>query len=207
MKLVEEVGVPQLSTGHLLREAAAGGTEVGLEAKSIMESGALVSDEIVIGLVVERITKEDCLKGFILDGFPRTIEQAKELDALLGKTGEAVSLVYALEVPNEILEERICGRWTHKASGRSYHVKFSPPKAMRYLEGVGPDPTSMLDDVTSEALYQRAGDTAEAVATRLEDYAAKTMPILEHYAPRGIVKRVNANQDIELVWGDVKKHL
>merc|ERR1719316_804968 len=121
------MGIPQLSTGDMLREAVAAGTEVGLQAKSVMESGGLVSDEIVIGIIRDRIAAEDCSKGFILDGFPRTLEQTKALDALLAEKGEAVSRVLAFDVPAEVLEERICGRWMHKASGRSYHVKFAPP--------------------------------------------------------------------------------
>merc|ERR1719378_956241 len=120
-----------------------------------MESGGLVSDDIVVGIIKDRIQEEDCSNGFILDGFPRTVEQAKALDSLLASQGEMVSLVLAFEVPPEALEERICGRWMHKASGRSYHVKFSPPKQMKLLEGGAPDPATMLDDETGEALYQR----------------------------------------------------
>jgi len=203
--IVESLGVPQLSTGDMLREAVAAGSEVGLQAKAVMEAGGLVSDELVLGIIADRVSKPDCTKGFILDGFPRTLDQAKELDKLLAKSGEAVSLVLAFEVPPEALEERICGRWMHKASGRSYHVKFSPPKAMKLLEGGPLDPATMLDDETSEPLYQRADDTAEALKSRLEGYFAKTVPILDHY--QSIVKRVNANQDIDLVWADTKKHL
>merc|ERR1719316_1777688 len=198
------MGIPQLSTGDMLREAVAAGTEVGLQAKSVMESGGLVSDDIVIGIIRDRIAAEDCSKGFILDGFPRTLDQSKALDALLTEKGEAVSRVLAFNVPAEVLEERICGRWMHKESGRSYHVKFKPPKSMQVGDDGKPDPATMLDDDTGEALYQRADDTPEALKTRLEGYFAKTTPILEHYGPKGIVKGVNANQEIEAVWNDTK---
>lgn len=206
-KIVETLGIPQLSTGDMLRAAVAGGTEVGLKAKEVMESGGLVSDDLVLGIIEERIAAEDCAKGFILDGFPRTLEQARQLDVMLGKTGEAVSNVLAFEVPAEVLEERICGRWMHKASGRSYHVKFAPPKAMVLGNDGKPDPATMLDDDTTEPLYQRADDTAEALKSRLEGYFSQTVPILEHYGPKGIVHSVNANQAPEEVWNQTKGFL
>jgi len=203
-KIVEMMGIPQLSTGDMLREAVAAGTEVGLQAKSVMESGGLVSDEIVIGIIRDRIAAEDCSKGFILDGFPRTLEQSTALDALLAEKGEAVSRVLAFDVPAEVLEERICGRWMHKASGRSYHVKFKPPKSMTLDESGKPDPATMLDDETGEALYQRDDDTAEALKKRLAGYESQTTPILEHYGPKGIVNHINANQEIDSVANDTK---
>merc|ERR1740120_575623 len=130
-KIVEALKIPQLSTGDLLREAAAAGTKVGLEAEAVMKSGALVSDEIVIGMIKNRTKAADCAKGFILDGFPRTVTQAKALDKMLADNHEAVNSVIELNVPDDVLTERICGRWIHKASGRSYHVKFAPPKSYR----------------------------------------------------------------------------
>merc|ERR1719316_746204 len=140
------MGIPQLSTGDMLRDAVAAGTDVGKRAKEVMESGGLVSDDIVIGIIRDRIAAEDCSKGFILDGFPRTLEQSTALDALLAEKGEAVSRVLAFDVPAEVLEERICGRWMHKASGRSYHVKFKPPKSLK--EGETPSAENMKDDET-----------------------------------------------------------
>merc|ERR1712217_319727 len=166
-KIVEKMNAPQLSTGDMLREAVAAGTEVGKKAKSVMESGGLVSDEIVIGIIQDRIKQQDCGWGFILDGFPRTLPQAKALDDML-MTGnrEKVNAVIKLNVPDEVLEERICGRWIHKASGRSYHVKFNKPKS---YDGVSkPSADNMKDDKTGEALYQRADDTAEALKKRLD---------------------------------------
>merc|ERR1712206_61146 len=131
-------------------------------------SGGLGSDEIVLGIITDRITHDDCKDGFILDGFPRTVDQAIGLDGLLAQTDEHVSLVIELNVPDEVLEERIFGLWLHKASGRSYHVKFAPPKSMT-LDSYGkPVKESMKDDATGEALYQRADDTAEALKKRLK---------------------------------------
>merc|ERR1711988_47748 len=115
--------------------------------------GGLVSDDIVVGIIKDRIAAADCAKGFILDGFPRTVKQAEMLDTLLSKTGDKVSVVIEFNVPDEILEERICGRWIHKASGRSYHVKFNPPKS---LGGASPKADNMKDDETGEPLMQRA---------------------------------------------------
>merc|ERR1719201_2602575 len=130
---------------------------LGLKAKAAMESGALVTDDIVIGIIRDRIKEPDCKDGFILDGFPRTVEQAKALDEMLATSNERVSRVIELNVPDEVLEERICGRWMHKTSGRSYHAKFAPPKS---YDGSAPSSAeNMLDDETGEALYQRADDT------------------------------------------------
>merc|ERR1719343_1333259 len=130
-KIVDELNIPQLSTGDMLRAAVAEGTEVGKKAKDIMASGGLATDDIVIGIIKDRILAPDCATGFILDGFPRTVKQAEALDTMLAAKGERVSLVMALDVDASILEERICGRWLDKASGRSYHVKFAPPKSMK----------------------------------------------------------------------------
>merc|ERR1712178_558659 len=120
------MGIPQLSTGDMLRAAVAAKTEVGLKAKQRMESGELVSDDIVVGIIADRVKEMDCGWGFILDGFPRTLAQSKALDAMLAKSGEKVNSVVAIAVPDELLADRICGRWIHKASGRSYHATYSP---------------------------------------------------------------------------------
>ena len=157
-KIVETLGIPQLSTGDMLRAAVAAGSEVGKQAKDVMASGGLVSDELVVSIIKDRITEEDCKGGFILDGFPRTVEQAKMLDAMLETSGDKVSLVLALEVPDEVLTERICGRWVHKASGRSYHVKFAKPKSLG--EGDKPSETTMLDDETGARRVGRASPGA-----------------------------------------------
>ena len=130
-KIVDAVGIPQLSTGDMLRAAVHAQTEVGKKAQAVMKAGGLVSDDIVIGIISDRIKEPDCKNGFILDGFPRTVGQAKALDKLLAKGGETVNSVIELSVPDSVLEERICGRWIHKASGRSYHVKFAPPASQQ----------------------------------------------------------------------------
>jgi len=131
------------------------------------------------------------------------VEQATMLDAALAETTEKVSGVLALEVPDEVLTERICGRWVHKASGRSYHVKFNPPKSL--TEGAEPSETTMLDNETGEPLMQRADDTEEALKSRLEGYHKQTVPILAHYEPCGVVSKVNANCAMEEVWASVQK--
>jgi len=198
-KIEERMESPSLSTGDMLREAVSKGTEVGLQAKKIMSEGGLVSDDIVVGIIKDRIAMPDCSKGFILDGFPRTVKQAEMLDALLQQTGDKVCSVIEFNVPDSILEERVCGRWIHKASGRSYHVKFNPPKSLGFI--FGPSTRTMLDDVTGEPLMQRSNDTAEALVKRLQAYHAKTEPILERYSK--CVYKINAFQSMDKVWKDV----
>lgn len=206
-KIVETLDVPQLSTGDMLREAVANGTEVGKKAKAIMSSGGLVSDDIVIGIIADRIKEPECKAGFILDGFPRTLAQAKALDTMLAKSGENVSLILEFAVDPKMLEERICGRWMHKASGRSYHVRSCPPKSMKLGADGKPVPETMKDDITGEALYQRSDDTAEALKTRLDAYKNQTLPILEHYKDKGIVKQVDGGKGITEVWAEVSSKL
>jgi len=207
-KIEELLKIPQLSTGDMLRAAVAAKTPIGLKAKTIMADGGLVSDEIVIGIIRDRIREDDCKLGFILDGFPRTLDQAKALDEMLAQNeGGCVTKVIELNVPDEALEQRICGRWVHKESGRSYHVNFAPPKSMKMRSDGKPDPKTMKDDVTNEPLMQRADDTPEALVKRLKGYHAETKPILDHYAPRGIVRSVNAHQDMDDVWNDVLQAL
>ena len=201
-KIVETLGIPQLSTGDMLRAAVAAGTPVGIEAKAVMESGGLVSDALVVGVIAGRIVDADCAKGFILDGFPRTVEQATMLDAMLAKSGEGVTYVIALEVPDSVLTARICGRWVHKASGRSYHVENKRPKSLE--AGATPSAETMLDDETGEALMQRADDTEEALGKRLAGYHAQTVPILEHYGPAGVVTKVDANISMDAVWPQIE---
>jgi len=206
-KIVEALDIPQLSTGDMLRAAVAAQTEVGKQAQEIMKAGGLVSDDIVVGIIRDRIQEADCAAGFILDGFPRTIAQAQALDAMLAANGESVNTVMAFNVPDSVLEERVCGRWMDKASGRSYHVKFAPPKAMKLDDNGKPVAATMLDDVHGGPLYQRSDDTAEALKSRLSSYHNKTVPILAHYEPKGIVKQVDANQAIGAVWGQVESGL
>jgi len=202
-KIEDMLGIPQLSTGDMLRAAVAAKSDVGLKAAAVMKAGGLVSDDIVIGIIRDRIREPDCKFGFILDGFPRTLVQAKELDKMLAEEGARVTKVVELQVPDEVLEERICGRWIHKKSGRSYHVKYAPPKSMKKDSDGKPIADSMIDDETGESLMQRPDDTASALVKRLHGYHGETVPILQHYAPKGIVAEVNANQDMDGVWGEV----
>jgi adenylate kinase len=164
--ICRKYGIPQISTGDMLRAAVKAGSPLGLAAKKVMDSGALVSDDIIIGLVKERITQPDCANGFLFDGFPRTIPQADAMKA----AGVKLDYVLEIDVPPEAIVERMTGRRSHPASGRTYHVKFNPPK----VEG--------KDDVTGEALVQRDDDKEETVKKRLEVYAAQTRPLVDYYA-------------------------
>jgi len=201
------LGIPQLSTGDMLRAAVAAQTEVGKQAEAVMKAGGLVSDEIVVGIIRDRIKEADCRFGFILDGFPRTLVQAQALDAMLAEEGACVTKVVEFDVPDKVLEERITGRWIHKKSGRSYHVKYAPPKSMKKSWTGKIDPSSMKDDVTGEALIQRPDDTATALKKRLASYHNDTVPILEHYKPNGVVSSVNANQGMGDVWKNILSSL
>jgi len=202
-KIEDLLGIPQLSTGDMLRAAVAAQTDVGKKAQAVMKAGGLVSDDIVVGIIRDRIREPDCRFGFILDGFPRTLVQARALDKMLSEEGAAVTKVVELQVPDGVLEERICGRWIHKKSGRSYHVKFAPPKSMKLGPDGKPVPESMKDDATGEPLIQRPDDTAQALTKRLASYHGETVPILDHYRPHGVVKEVNANQSMDGVWNEV----
>jgi adenylate kinase len=199
--------IPQLSTGDMLRDAVASQTDVGKKAEAVMKAGGLVSDDIVIGIIKDRIQVPDCKFGFILDGFPRTLKQARALDAMLAHEGAVVTKVIELQVPDSVLEERICGRWIHKGSGRSYHVKFAPPKSMKLDSNGVPIKETMKDDATGEPLMQRSDDTAAALTKRLQGYHKDTVPILDHYKPHGIVRTVNANQGMEGVWKEMLEAL
>lgn len=164
--ICQKYGIPQISTGDMLRAAVKAGTPLGLQAKSVMDSGALVSDDIIIGLVKERIAQPDCAQGFLFDGFPRTIVQADALKA----AGVKLDYVLEIDVPFEAIIERMSGRRSHPASGRIYHVKFNPPKV------------ADQDDETGEALVQRDDDKEETVKKRLDVYSAQTRPLVDYYS-------------------------
>ena len=159
-------GIPQISTGDMLRAAVKAGTPLGVEAKKVMDSGALVGDDIIIGLVKERITQPDCTKGFLFDGFPRTIPQADAMKA----AGVKLDAVLEIDVPDASIIERMSGRRVHPASGRSYHIKFNPPKV------------AGKDDMTGEDLIQRGDDLEDTVRKRLEVYHSQTRPLVEYYS-------------------------
>jgi len=164
--IAERYGIPQISTGDMLRAAVKAGTPLGLAAKAVMDAGQLVSDDIIIGLVKERLTQPDCTKGYMFDGFPRTIPQADALKA----SGVALDVVLEIDVPDSTIIERMGGRRVHMASGRTYHVKFNPPK----VDG--------KDDETGEALIQRDDDREEVVRKRLDVYHAQTEPLVKYYS-------------------------
>jgi adenylate kinase len=164
-RLVEKHGIPQLSTGDMLRAAVKAGTPLGLAAKKIMDSGALVSDDIIIGLVQDRLLKPDCANGYLFDGFPRTIPQAEAMK----QAGVPIDYVLEIDVPDSAIVERMSGRRVHVASGRTYHVKFNPPKV------------SGKDDITGEDLIQREDDKEETVKNRLAVYHAQTEPLVAYY--------------------------
>ena len=164
--ICQPYGIPQISTGDMLRAAVKAGTAMGLAAKKVMDSGGLVGDDIIIGLVKERIAQPDCAKGFLFDGFPRTIPQA---DAMK-QAGVKLDVVLEIDVPFDAIIERMSGRRVHVASGRTYHVRFTPPK----VEGI--------DDATGEALIQRDDDKEETVKKRLEVYSDQTRPLVNYYA-------------------------
>jgi len=201
-KITELLGIPQLSTGDMLRAAVKAKTPVGLKAKAAMNAGQLVTDEIVIGIITDRIQLADCKNGFILDGFPRTMEQAKALDAVLAKTGECVNCIIQLAVPDHVLTDRIEGRWIHKSSGRSYHVRNKKPLSMKMENGQIVAGT-MLDDTTGEPLIQRRDDNAAALKSRLADFHGKTTPILAHYGDHGIVSTVDCNRPMDTIFPDI----
>ena len=164
--ICEKYGIPQISTGDMLRAAVKAGTPLGLQADAVMKSGALVSDELIINLVKERIAQPDCDKGFLFDGFPRTIPQADAMKS----AGVKLDYVLEIDVPFEAIIDRMSGRRSHPASGRTYHVKFNPPK------------TEGKDDVTGEDLIQREDDKEATVSKRLEVYSAQTRPLVDYYA-------------------------
>ncbi|OAI16528.1 adenylate kinase [Methylomonas lenta] len=164
--ITEKFAIPQISTGDMLRAAVREGTPLGIEAKKVMDAGGLVSDDIILGLIKERITQEDCKNGYLLDGFPRTIAQAEGLE----KMGVKLDYVIEIAVDDAEIIQRMSGRRVHLASGRSYHVVFNPPK----VEG--------LDDATGETLIQRDDDTEETVRKRLNVYHEQTKPLVSFYS-------------------------
>ena len=164
--ICDKFSIPQISTGDMLRAAVKAGTPLGLQAKAVMESGGLVSDDLIINLVKERIAQADCANGFLFDGFPRTIPQADAMKA----AGVALDYVVEIDVPFEAIIERMSGRRSHPASGRTYHVKFNPPKV------------AGLDDISGEPLIQREDDKEETVKNRLNVYSAQTRPLVKYYS-------------------------
>lgn len=193
-RLVKERGLVQLSTGDMLRAAVAAQTPVGLQAKSVMESGGLVSDEIVNGILSERLDHDDARRGFILDGYPRTNVQALALDAMLADKGLALDHVIELEVDEAALTDRITGRYTCAKCGEGYHDRHKQPRV-----------AGVCDNCGSTEFKRRPDDNAETVRTRMEEYRAKTAPILPHYEARGLVSRVDGMADMDVVAASIDK--
>lgn len=189
-RLVNSYSIPHISTGDMLRAAVKEGTELGRQADDFMKKGLLVPDEVVIGMVIERIGKQDCQRGFMLDGFPRTRPQAEALDEALRKADVALDAVVLIEVPDELIVERITGRRSDPETGEIYHLKFNPPPA----------------DVAGR-LVQRKDDTEEACVARLEKYHSETAPIVPFYEQKGILARVDGVGSPDQVTARVKKAL
>ena len=193
-RLVKERGMVQLSTGDMLRAAVAAGTPVGLAAKAVMESGGLVSDEIVSGILSERLGQPDARAGFILDGYPRTDVQADSLDAMLAEKGLALDHVIELVVDEDALVDRITGRFTCGSCGEGYHDRYKQPKVADTCDVCG-----------ANNFKRRADDNADTVRQRMMEYRAKTAPIIPHYEGRGIVARVDGMADMDAVAGSIDK--
>lgn len=190
-RLVERYHIPAISTGDMFRAAVREQTSLGVKAKTFMDAGQLVPDDVTIGIVQERLTKDDTKNGFILDGFPRTIDQAIALDVALKDMGIDKVHVIDITMDQELLVSRITGRRICKNCGATYHIVNLPPK----VEGIC--------NICGGELYQREDDKEETVKNRLEVYAKQTKPLVDYYENRGFYKRINGNQDVEKVYEDI----
>jgi len=189
--LVEKYKIPQISTGDMLRAAIVEKTAMGLEAKRYMDAGELVPDSTIIGIIEERLAKEDCQKGFILDGFPRTLTQAEALDELLKKHHKKIDKVLSFEVPDELIISRIAGRRVCPKCGASYHIEFNPPK----VEGIC--------DVCGSELIIRKDDNEDTVKNRLSNYYSQTAPLVDFYKNKGVFAQIDGSQKLEKVTQDM----
>ena len=194
--LRDTYGLAHLSTGDMLREAVAAGTDLGKQAKAVMEAGQLVSDDLMIQLVADRIDRPDCAKGFILDGFPRTVAQAEALDALLAARGQTVDGVVELAVDDDALVERIAGRFTCAQCGAGYHDRFKQPQTPGVCDACG-----------GTEFTRRADDNAETVRARLQAYHAQTAPLLPYYRARGVLRTVDGMAEIDEVSRQIDRAL
>jgi adenylate kinase len=192
-RIVAEYGIPHISTGDILRAAVKNQTAMGLEAKRYMDAGDLVPDSVVIGIVKDRLQESDTAKGFLMDGFPRTIPQAEALDKALEGLGRAITKTIVLLVGEELLVQRLTGRRICRSCQTPFHVMFTRPK----VEGVC--------DVCGGELYQRDDDTEETVRNRLEVYRSQTEPLIDYYDQFGVVARIDGAQDAEKVFADIRE--
>lgn len=190
-KLVKKYGIPHISTGDMFRAAVKEGTELGKKAKACMDAGQLVPDEITIGIVRERLQKPDCTKGFILDGFPRTVEQADALDGILKSLSIHLTRAVDISVPSSSLIERAVGRRICKKCGAAYHIRFNPSKK----DGV-------CDECGGET-YQRADDSEETMKSRLSVYDAQTKPLIRYYQKAGLYSEIDGSQEMSKVFADI----
>lgn len=190
-RLVEKYGIPQISTGDLLRAAVAAGTSLGKEAKAYMDRGELVPDKVVLGMVKERLSQNDCKKGFILDGFPRNVAQAEALDKMLSEMNMPLDLALNLDVPFDDLMKRLTGRRTCKSCGQMYNVYYSPSKVEGKCDKCGGE------------LFQRDDDKEETIRKRLEVYRAQTEPLIDYYSKKGILKSVSGTGSIDEIFNSI----
>jgi adenylate kinase len=190
-QIVEQFGVPHISTGDAFRLAMKQGTPLGVKAKEYVDQGLLVPDEVTNGIVRDRLAEPDCQKGFLLDGFPRTLAQAQALDGMLAEMGRKIDHVINLKVDRGLLLARLTGRRICKSCGSTYHVIFNPPKQ-----------ESVCDKCGGE-LYQRSDDTEEKVGTRLDEYTSKTAPLLAYYGDKGLLREVDGEKDIDTVTAEI----
>ena len=194
-RIITEFNIPHISTGDAFRLAIKQGTPIGIKAKEYIDQGLLVPDEITNGIVKERLSQSDCENGFLLDGFPRTIQQADALENMLTELGRKIDHVVNLSVDRSFLLARLTGRRICKTCGSTYHIMFNPPK------------TEGICDKDGGELYQRSDDSEEQVGTRLDEYTSKTAPLLNYYADKGTLRDVNGERDIDVVTADIIKTL
>jgi adenylate kinase len=195
VRLVEKYNVPQISTGDIFRANIKEGTELGKKAQEYMNAGNLVPDELVVDLVKDRLVKEDCRNGYLLDGFPRTIYQAEELDKFLAEQGQKLDAVINFKVSNEALIKRLTGRRVCKDCGVGYHLEFAPPK------------TDGVCDKCGGELLQRADDTRETVEKRISVYEEQTAPLIGYYTDNGLIRNFDAEKDREEIFRDIVAEL
>lgn len=190
-RIVEHFNIPHISTGDMFRAAVKEQTAMGLEAKSYMDKGLLVPDHVVIGIVKERLGKDDCINGFLLDGFPRTVAQAEALDQTLQEMGRRIDHVINIEVDRELLLARLTGRRICRDCGATYHVMFNPPKVEGQCDKCGGE------------LYQRDDDNEQTVATRLDVNIQQSVPLLTYYGDKGLLRNINGQQEIDTVFDEI----